>query len=649
MLSVGPDHEVVVAPSVHPRPQPIQPGRVELRREERLAGRHPEVRKRHVGDVCSGHAHLAHRHPSGSHGTASAAPRSIVTKLSAATGIHGPVSPSGHWTRTSASVASPSPVWSQPASPLAWPPPTVISLDVVRSSARTSSHAPTASTLGAGCSQAHGEPVPGRNGTVGVAPPDVPPHLHGLAPVHHDEVEHPVQVEIDHSGAAGPFEADDAGILSRLRERAVGAAEEEVAGVAAGVVDLGFDVALRHEQIDESVVVDVLELGVPRGRREHVTAHGGPLRGHAAGQRDVLVGGVLRSVGQGLQLVVALAGDEDLGVAVAGEVPAGDAHAPEVQRLPAVGLGVGAGRLAGLDAPHLVLAVEVVVAIVGDPQVATAGPAPVAEQHGQRAVAGGQRFRRGVDVTGCGGPDELAVVALGRVRHEVVPERQRGKRVRPLPRSAERSRPGVAAVDAQLVVGRFEAAVAQPPQHDVAAAAQDDEVHRAVAVDVERVGAGDRGQVGHGRRQLRESCRAADRALVPVERGRLTAPGQIQLGAAIVVAVERCDPAADEVLELAVVHVVDPGRLSFFHEARRVRLPRGSSGAEGDHDAGSGEERDDEAADDDRRSSPALRHQSPAGGGRTATLSQRPPVARRRTNISANGDVSCACSWPSAS
>ena len=45
----------------------------------------------------------------------------------AAAGIHGPMVPSGHSTRTSALFALPRPVWIQPASPLACPPPTVTS------------------------------------------------------------------------------------------------------------------------------------------------------------------------------------------------------------------------------------------------------------------------------------------------------------------------------------------------------------------------------------------------------------------------------------------------------------------------------------------------------------------------------------------
>ena len=53
-----------------------------------------------------------------------------------------------------------------------------------------------------------------------------------------------------------------------LDERAVGLADQQVARVLQRVVGLALDVALAHEQVDEAVVVDVLELRVPGGRGE---------------------------------------------------------------------------------------------------------------------------------------------------------------------------------------------------------------------------------------------------------------------------------------------------------------------------------------------------------------------------------------------
>ena len=128
----------------------------------------------------------------------------------------------------------------------------------------------------------------------------------------------------------------------------------------------------------------------------------------------------------------------------------------------------------------------------------------------------------------------------------------------------------------ERLVGPLEAAVAEPAQDDVLADAQHDEVDVAVAVDVERVGAGDRGQVGDGRRQRREAQRAADRAVVAVQRRRLAAAGEEQLAAPVVVAVERRHAAADEVLEVAVVAVVDAAGVGDEARCARPSGPRPS-------------------------------------------------------------------------
>ena len=122
-------------------------------------------------------------------------------------------------------------------------------------------------------------------------------------------------------------------------------------------------------------------------------------------------------------------------------------------------------------------------------------------------------------------PHELAVGARGpsaAVRQvEVVAERERRQRGRTLPRRAERGGQRVAAVVAPGLVRALEPAVAEAAQEDVPAVAKDREVGQAVAVDVDRVGAGDAREVGDGVGDLREPQGAADRALVPVERGRV--------------------------------------------------------------------------------------------------------------------------------
>jgi hypothetical protein len=82
---------------------------------------------------------------------------------------------------------------------------------------------------------------------------------------------------------------EDAGLVGRLFERPVGLAEEQVVRVLLGEVRLGADVALGDEQVDEAVVVDVLELGVPGGRGQHVAAGERLGRGDAALEGDVAI------------------------------------------------------------------------------------------------------------------------------------------------------------------------------------------------------------------------------------------------------------------------------------------------------------------------------------------------------------------------
>ncbi len=76
------------------------------------------------------------------------------------------------------------------------------------------------------------------------------------------------------------------------------------------------------------------------------------------------------------------------------EVVAGNAHAPDLQRLPALFGGVQGRRLAGRRFPQLLLPALVELAVVAHAQVGLAVAAPVGKQHRQGAVAGCQRGGR---------------------------------------------------------------------------------------------------------------------------------------------------------------------------------------------------------------------------------------------------------------
>ena len=314
---------------------------------------------------------------------------------------------------------------------------------------------------------------------------------------------------------------------------------------------------------------------MPRRRGEGRVAGERAVGGRAALERDVPVARVRGAIGQGLELVVALAREVDLRIAVAGEILAGDAHAPDLHVLPAVGLAVLARRLPGLDAPELLAAVPVVMAVVADPQVPAPRAVPVAEQDRQRAEGRSQCHRRAVRSV-VGRPDQLVVVAdagavRGRLEIEVPAEGERRQGRRTLPGRAERRRPRVAAIERPRLVGALEPTVAETPEQDGLTAAQDGQVGHRVAIDIQRVRAGHVGQVRCRIVDRREPEAPADRACVASEERGAVAAGEVQVGAVIVVAIEHRDATADEPAVFAAKRVVDAGRRCLLDEPRRRR------------------------------------------------------------------------------
>ena len=334
-----------------------------------------------------------------------------------------------------------------------------------------------------------------------------------------------------------------------------------------------FDIALGDEQVGESVVVDVLELGVPAGRRHHIVPDEGSVRGHASPNRDVAVARLGRPVGEFPELVVALAGQEHLGKPVARDIVARDPHAPDLEFVPAVLSRVEAGRLPLVDPPELLLTVAVVVLVVRDPQVAPAGAVPVAEEDGERAPAGAQECRVRVGrvrpVGTCRLSEQSPFCRPVLVEFDVHADREGRHHGGALPGCAESCRPLVAAVEPERFVGALESAVAESAEEHVLAESEHGEIGVAVRIDVDRIGAGDLGQVGIGLRHLGELQRTSDGALVDVERGRIRPAGEVEILFVIVVAVEYGDAATHEVGPVPVVGVVNTRGLRFVDEARR--------------------------------------------------------------------------------
>ena len=136
----------------------------------------------------------------------------MMTDWFAFTGIHDPCSPSGHWTRTWASPAGPSPKWIQPelppnvaaadsqlashrhvADPDLDPGPDGVAVRIRAARSVTASQWP----MGAGFAASPA--------------PTFRQSITGRPEVHLDQVEQPVEVEVGQGGSAPPLEVEDPG------------------------------------------------------------------------------------------------------------------------------------------------------------------------------------------------------------------------------------------------------------------------------------------------------------------------------------------------------------------------------------------------------------------------------------------------------
>ena len=273
-----------------------------------------------------------------------------------------------------------------------------------------------------------------------------------------------------------------------------------------------------------------------------------------------------------LELVVGHAGEKYFRETVAINIVAGNAHAPDLQTLPTLFGGVSGGWLARLDFPELFLPAFVVLAVIAHPQGRLAAAVPIREQHGQRAVAWGQRLGRS-KAPACGvGAQQYAgrASAPGKVRAAAVvvgAESQGGPGLAAFPGGGKRGVPIVARRDIPAFIGALELAATQAAKDLVFAHAQHDEIHLAVAVNVQRIGAGGVGQL-QARALLLQFEGAAARAAVAVELGFVDATRDIDFGQAIVIAVEHGHAAADHEFVFAFKAALQAGRLAFLNKTR---------------------------------------------------------------------------------
>ena len=168
----------------------------------------------------------------------------------------------------------------------------------------------------------------------------------------------------------------------------------------------------------------------------------------------------------------------------------------------------------------------------------------------------------------------LAVV----VEDEVVADRQRRQRRVALPGRAECRRSSASPPSKpNASLARSKRQSPSPRRSTFSPTRSTTRSVMAVAVHVERVCPGDVGQVRDRVGPGAEAQRAAGRALVAVERRRLGAAGEVEVGTRVVVAVERRHAAADEERELTVVAVLDAGGRRLLDEAGQDRAPREAS------------------------------------------------------------------------
>ena len=214
VLAVGVDDEPIVAARLHPLAQPRRAG--------------PAYSARPGSPVVSsGIAEVGQRRRRPARGRVVVTGRCLLAASTVgsrrrrarsgrtcwpATVCHGPTSPSGHVTRTSAGRRRRrARSGSSRAAPLACPPPTVTSRWTIRSPTRTSTHgADRVAVRRPAGSSSTADPVAHRRRRLGRARPDVAPHADVLATDDHDEVQQAVEVEVDQRRAAGPREIDDA-------------------------------------------------------------------------------------------------------------------------------------------------------------------------------------------------------------------------------------------------------------------------------------------------------------------------------------------------------------------------------------------------------------------------------------------------------
>ena len=378
------------------------------------------------------------------------------------------------------------------------------------------------------------------------------PDLHRRAAVDHHQIQQPIPVQIAQRRTPPAMGAGDAGHVATFLPALGADGHQQRIRILDGQARHLIDIALGDKDIVHPVVVHIAKGGMPAGRGAAVLSCIGAVRRGAPVKVHI---GPDRPLGpQHLKPLVAHGREVHIGPPVSGDIAAGDAHAPELVIQPAIAdLGQFREHLPQLLMPGA----HVVVPVVRDPQIGPPGARPVGEQEAEGAIARAYGLRLSISLVD--GPVEVVDVAgleraLGIGAIDIVAKGQCREILARTPGSAEGGGPGLLSEIAAPVV-RLERTGPGAAQDDVRADAQGDEVGDPVAVDVERVGAGQAGEGKRGGRVRLEGQRLGRRAIPEQGRRAISARG-IELGQGVAVAVEHRDTTPDEMLPPAGVDVL---------------------------------------------------------------------------------------------
>ena len=153
------------------------------------------------------------------------------------------------------------------------------------------------------------------------------------AAVQHQYIQPAIPIEICKRGTAPPFGTGQTGGLTHFPKGAIRLLHQKIIGIFDRIGWHLIHIAFGDEQVGTPVIVHIAKLRMPACRRAPIIAQIGAMRIGSDRKRSVAIGAV--KLGH-LHQLVAHGGEHDLFAPIAGDVAAGDAHAPDRDFFPAV-------------------------------------------------------------------------------------------------------------------------------------------------------------------------------------------------------------------------------------------------------------------------------------------------------------------------